>query len=88
VTDRAAFPHCDTRILHSPGECEYCDDYPDWQNLRKLWGIAFTGHEPEEIKFADGEVHARELPCPADFNRPPSSPSDHRQWPGNTPGGY
>lgn len=70
---RAAMPHCDTRILHKPGECEYCDHYPDWQELRQMWSIAFTGHEPT----------ADQLPCPADHTRPPGSPSDHRQWYGN-----
>lgn len=40
------FPHCDQRILHAPGECEYCNDHPDWQALREAWGIAFTGHPP------------------------------------------
>lgn len=74
---RAAFPHCDQRILHAPGECSYCDTYDDWQELRRLWGIAFTGHEPVE------DEHSKQLPCPADYNRPPDSPSDHRQWGGN-----
>lgn len=42
-----ASPHCDSRILHGPSDgCAYCDEYPDWQALRKLWGIAFTGHQP------------------------------------------
>lgn len=40
------YPHCDPRILHKPGECEYCDKSPEWQELRKAWGIAFTGHDP------------------------------------------
>lgn len=40
------FPHCDQRILHAPGECEFCDACPQWQQLRKAWGIAFTGHMP------------------------------------------
>lgn len=38
------FPHCDSRILHKPGECEYCDKHPDWQQLRFLWNVNFTGH--------------------------------------------
>ena len=38
------FPHCDQRILHAPGECEYCDRHADWQALRDAWGIAFTGY--------------------------------------------
>ena len=42
----AQFPHCDTRVLHAPGECEFCDGQPVWQALRRAWGIAFTGHPP------------------------------------------
>lgn len=49
------FPHCDARILHAPGECEYCDLHPEWQELRKMWGIAFTGHLPGPITAADVE---------------------------------
>ena len=49
------FPHCDARILHAPGECEYCDLHPEWQELRKVWGIAFTGHLPGPITAADVE---------------------------------
>lgn len=38
------FPHCDAKILHAPGECEFCDRHPDWQALREVWDINFTGH--------------------------------------------
>jgi hypothetical protein len=69
---RAFAPHCDQRILHQPGECWACDLYPDWQKLRELWGIDFSG------RSTPGK-----LPCPADYHRPPGSPSDHRQWPNN-----
>jgi hypothetical protein len=69
------FPHCDQRILHAPGECEYCDGHPDWQALRLAWQIAFTGHLPADTW----------LPDPADYARPPGSPADHRQWGGNKP---
>lgn len=63
------FPHCDQRILHAPGECEYCDKHPEWQALRHAWGIAFTGYEPD----------GKELPCPAMHARP-----EHFQaWIGN-----
>lgn len=74
MTD-ALFPHCDARILHAPGECEYCDRHPKEQQDRIECGIAFTGHEP-----AEGQVS-----CPADVARPPDSPSDHRHWAGNKP---
>lgn len=76
------FPHCDARILHAPGECEYCDMHADWQELRQTWGIAFTGHVP--VTPSD-QPWLKQLPCPADFNRPPDSSSDHRRWSGNKP---
>jgi hypothetical protein len=41
------YPHCDQKILHAPGECDYCDMHPDWQELREIWGINFTGHSEE-----------------------------------------
>lgn len=66
-------PHCDQRILHAPGECQFCDARPDWQALRSFWGIAFTGKTPIEEKFR------KQLPCPADFNRGDT----HRAWVGN-----
>ncbi len=67
------FPHCEARILHAPGECEYCDLHPDWQELRRVWGIAFTG-EP-----ATGVDGYKQLPCPADYNRG----NRHTGWGGN-----
>lgn len=72
------YPHCDQRILHAPSECEYCDMYPEWQELRKGWGIAFTGHAP-----VNGEIA-----CPADVAVLMGDRGDYNQWPGNTPGGY
>lgn len=68
-------PHCDSRILHAPDECTYCDR-PRWQRARKRFGIANTGHQP-----AVGEV-----PCEADATRgPESGVADHRRWGGNKP---
>lgn len=69
------FPHCDQRILHAPGECELCDEHPEWQELRSAWRICFTGYEPDK----------NELPCPATVTR---SLSDINSWPGNTAIGY
>jgi hypothetical protein len=53
------FPHCDQRILHAPGECEYCDHRPVWQALRLAWGIAFTGYEPDGTELPDPATYAR-----------------------------
>lgn len=68
------FPHCDQRILHEPGECAWCDMHGDWQELRQAWGIAFTGHIPDE----NSDI----LICPADYARPPQV---HQIWGGNRP---
>lgn len=51
----AQFPHCDSRVLHGPGECRYCDSHPEWQELRQAWGIAFTGQPLGAISAADVE---------------------------------
>jgi hypothetical protein len=86
------FPHCDQRILHAPGECEYCDMAPEWQQLRIDWGICFTGHNPD---FTSTWVQ-----CPADVARPvikavvdktvlglpiTDERPAHEFWPGNAP---
>jgi len=55
----AKFPHCDSSVLHAEGACEYCDMYPEWQALRRTWGINFTG-----------ESDPTKLPCPATARRP------------------
>jgi hypothetical protein len=68
----AAMPHCDSSILHAPGECEYCDGYPEWQVYRKLARIAFTG-QPLKEGFA---------PCPSTWFR---TPELRDRWYGNAP---
>jgi hypothetical protein len=66
------FPHCDARVLHAPGECQFCDKHPDWQALRILWNIAFTGHDP----------YSAEEECPAEQARPRDTIN---RWGGNIP---
>lgn len=71
------FPHCDPKVLHGPGECEYCDAHPDWQELRQFWNIAFTGHSD------DRNSSGRPLiPCPSEWDRPVEVIN---QWGGNRP---
>jgi hypothetical protein len=67
------FPHCDARVLHAPGECKYCDLHPDWQELREVWGISFTGHHDPD-----------KMTCPAERHR---SLETINRWYGNTPHG-
>lgn len=64
-------PHCDARVLHAPGTCSMCDEFPLLQRAREIWGIAFTGEEPGD-----------RLPCPAETQR---SASRIHEWPGNRP---
>lgn len=66
------FPHCDTQVLHAPGECLYCDKMPARQALRIVWDIAFTGHKPVE----------GEMPCPSDKKR---GLGQAHLWSGNAP---
>lgn len=66
-------PHCDQRVLHAPGDCDTCDDFPLLQKARQVWGIAFTG-----------QPTSREAPqpCPSDAAR---GIGKAHAWHGNTP---
>jgi hypothetical protein len=66
---RAHMPHCDQRVLHAPGECDHCDEYPELQDAREMWGINYTGHRDED-----------KLMCPAEMHRVLGTIN---QWPGN-----
>jgi hypothetical protein len=64
--------HCDSRVLHAPGECKYCDKYgADWQQYREMAGINFTGH------YDDDKVL-----CPSEHLR---TVETINLWPGNRP---
>lgn len=64
-------PHCDSSILHKPGECQFCDMHPDWQQYREMARINFTGQADEG-----------KAPCPSNWFRPASA---RDRWPGNVP---
>lgn len=66
----ASFPHCDSRVLHAPGACVYCDAHPMLQLARQQWGIAYSGVQPGPAQ----------LPCPADVAR---GREHYEAWPGN-----
>jgi hypothetical protein len=71
-------PHCDARVLHAPGDCVFCDNYPQWQDYRILTGVKFTG---QAVTYGDDWS----TPCPSDFHR---GTGGAHVWPGNTPEGY
>ncbi len=65
---KLAPPHPeDASIVHAPGECKTCDDFPDWQTLRSLWNITYTGRTPKP-----GQVR-----CPSTLNRPHTAEHCH-----------
>lgn len=65
---RCTFPHCDSMILHVPGECEYCAQATWLQEERVRLDVSNTGHTN------------RAWPCPADRRR---SADDYDAWGGN-----
>jgi hypothetical protein len=71
--ERCYAPHCDSSILHAPGVCVYCDEYPDWQEYRQVTRTNFTG-----------ENDPHKAPCPSEHFRPPAL---RDQWGGNVPNG-
>lgn len=68
---KAPFPHCDEFVLHAPGSCKYCDEYPEKQQERTLKNVNFTAeNNPNKAK------------CPAEARR---SLKDINKWSGNRP---
>lgn len=50
--------HCNPEVLHAPGVCDYCDEYPDRQAARAASGGGFT---PPEANGWRGNVAQRKL---------------------------
>lgn len=71
ISDNAQFPHCDSGVLHAPGECTYCDLHPDWQKERIQKSVNFTG-QSESLKTT----------CPSDATR---GTGGAHVWGGNRP---
>lgn len=55
-------PHCNASMLHAPGECYYCDHYPQRQQAYIDGGIPFTPNESNgwsgNVAVKAGEVHS------------------------------
>lgn len=58
-------PHCNTSVLHAPGECYYCDHYPGRQAAFVSGGIPFTPNEANgwsgNVAVKAGEEHTHML---------------------------
>lgn len=65
--------HCDSKVCHEPGLCEYCDRYPEVQQSRIDCGVNFTGNADPDL-----------LPDPATQSRPLDR---MYAWRGNMPQG-
>lgn len=55
----SAFPHCDSRVLHSPGTCGYCDKVKPLQDYRKMCGLPFTDDLQATDALLPGENRTR-----------------------------
>lgn len=59
------FPHCNSAMLHAPGECYYCDHYPKRQHAWIDSGQPFTPNESNgwsgNVAVKAGEVHTHLL---------------------------
>lgn len=55
------YPHCNSEVLHAPGVCHYCDQYPDRQKTRAASGTAFTPPQANgwsgNVAVKSGELH-------------------------------
>ncbi len=79
------YPHCDWRILHSPGVCAFCDEHSDWQQERIALKVLFTD-DPENQTLVNHVLSTGRLlddrkPCPGFTMRGASI----HNWGGNTP---
>lgn len=63
------FPHCDSRILHTPEQCTTCAKFDALQQERAEKDVSNTG------------TLNRRWICPADVARPPEQ---YNAWYGNT----
>ena len=58
---RYEFPHCNPEVLHAPGECYYCDQFPERQARWQAAQMAFTPNEANgwsgNVAVKAGEVH-------------------------------
>lgn len=75
VDDASQFPHCDSEILHKPGECRYCDVHPAWQERRLRAGVRFSGETPDAYPYPT-------VACPSESWRTAETAA---AWPGNRP---
>lgn len=55
----AALPHCDERVLHSPGICIHCDTMPALQQYRRGLGLPFTDDLQANDPLLPGENRSR-----------------------------
>ena len=57
----AEYPHCNSETLHAPGDCCYCDMYPDRQAQRAASGSSFSTLEANgwsgNVAVKAGERH-------------------------------
>lgn len=62
------YPHCDPRVLHAPGECEFCDMHAAWQQDRIDNKMLFTNDPRNQALIEEflktGKLDGEFVPCP------------------------
>lgn len=53
------YPHCDERVLHSPGTCRFCDMTPELQQYREMCGLPYTDFLQAKDALLPGETRTR-----------------------------
>lgn len=53
------FPHCDERVLHSPGLCEFCDKAEVLQKYRQMLNLSYTDELQANDPLLPGEDRSR-----------------------------
>ncbi len=57
----AKYPHCNQDILHAPGECFYCDKYPERQYVKYVLDGEFSNNEANgwsgNVAVKEGQTH-------------------------------
>lgn len=76
------FPHCNSEVLHAPGECVYCDAFPKRQADWTADGTPFTPNESNgwsgNVAVKAGEQHTH---MGATFTAPTHMTRDEeRSW--------
>lgn len=59
VAEGNLYPHCDNRVLHSPGVCDFCDKADTLQQYRRMLGLKYTDELQANDALLPGQDRTR-----------------------------